>query len=108
MLRVKVFDVDENGVETPEVDKAGKELVLDGEGLLLIIQTVNETDEENTKEVNGSLLVRGENDKIAMGNIINNDKTIRSWIMADRMNEMIGKFMDEVENDGNDEDGVTE
>ena len=108
MLRVKVFDVDENGVEKPEVDQDGKELVLDGEGMLLIIQTVNETDEENIKEVNGSLLVRGEINQIAMGNIINGNKTIWRWIMADMMNEMRGRYMDEEENDGNDEDGVTE
>ena len=108
MMRVKFFDVDENGVETPEVDREGKELVLDGEGMLLIIQTVNETDEGNTVEVNGSVLVRGEINKIAMGNIINNNKEIRGWIMADRMNEMIGRYLDEKENDGNDEDGVTE
>ena len=108
MLRVKVYEVDEHGEEKLCLDNEGNPIVLDGDGLLMIMQTANKTDEGNTLEVNGSVFMRGKINKIAMGNIINSNKEIRRCIVADRMNEMIGRYMDDVENEGNDEDGVTE
>lgn len=85
MLRVKVYEVDENGAEKPYLDNEGNPVVKEGAGLVMATQTAEKVD--GKIKADGNMIIMGDINPIAMGKLLKNDKMIRKFMTTAMLHE---------------------
>lgn len=95
MLRVKVYEVDENGAEKPYLDDEGNPLVREGAGLVMAMQTAEIVGD--VIESIGNVTIIGKINELAMGTLLNDYKAIEKFMTIARLQKTINEMMHEDE-----------
>lgn len=95
MLRVKVYQVDENGAEKPYLDNEGNPVVKEGAGLVMAMQTAEIVD--GGIKADGNVVVVGEINPLAMGTLLNEHGVINKWMTKATMHKVMYELMHEEE-----------
>lgn len=85
MLRVKVYEVDENGAEKPYLDDKGNPVVKEGAGMVMALQTAVKVDDR--LETTGTMIIMGDINPLAMGKLLKDDKMIRKFMTTAMLHE---------------------
>ena len=95
MLRVKVYEVDENGAEKPYLDDKGNPVVKEGAGLVMAIQTAEKVD--GGIKADGNVCIIGEINPLTMGTLLNEHGVINKWMTKATMHKVLCELMHEEE-----------
>lgn len=77
MLRVKVYEVDENGAEKQYLDNEGNPIVKEGKGLVMVTQTAEIVD--GGIKADGNVVIAGDINPLSMGTLLNEHEMINKW-----------------------------
>lgn len=102
MLRVKVYEVDENGAENPYLDDKGNPVVKEGAGLVMAIQTAENVD--GVIKTDGTVAVMGDINLVAMGTLLKRDKMIRKFMAKAMLFETMNALLREDEEETEEEE----
>lgn len=95
MLRVKVYEVDENGAEKPYLDNEGNPVVKEAKGLVMATQTAELVD--GGIKADGNVCIIGEINSMAMGTLLNEHGVINKWMTKATMHKVMYELMREDE-----------
>lgn len=91
MLRVKVYEVFEDGEEKLCMDNEGNPIVKEGEGLVMAMQTAETVD--GGIKANSNVCIIGKIHPLAMGRLLKDNEMINKWMNIAVMNEALKALM---------------